>query len=72
MKFIKLTSVSDNSPIIINAECVGHMYQVKATIEYGREKEPAHTRVGVITHNNGGFRVAEDINQIMKLIEKAK
>ena len=69
MKFIKLTSVSDNSPIIINAECIGHMYQVKATIEYGREKEPAHTRVGV---TNGGFRIAEDIDQIVKLIEKSK
>jgi hypothetical protein len=39
---------------------------------YGKETEPTHTRVGVTTHNNGGFRIAEDVNQIIKLIEKSK
>ena len=72
MKFIKLTSVDDNKPVIININCIGHIYKVPDTIEYGRVKNDAHTRVGVTTHNNGGFRVAEDIDQILKLIEKAK
>ena len=72
MKLIKLTSIEDNKPIYLNIECIGHFYQVPAKMEYGREKDPAHTRVGVTTHNNGGFRVAEDMDQIIKLIEKTK
>ena len=72
MKLIKLTSTTDNKPVYINIECIGHFYQVPAKKEYGREIEEAHTRVGVTTHNNGGFKVAEDINQISKLIEKAQ
>ena len=63
MKFIKLTSVEDGKPVYINIEMIGHMYEVP---------KDNHTRVGVRTHNNGGFRVAEDVDQIMKLIEKAK
>ena len=72
MKLIKLTSIEDNKPIYININQIGHFYQAPAKMEYGREKDPAHTRVGVTTHNNGGFRVAEATNQIIKLIEKAK
>jgi len=72
MKFIKLTSSSDSKPVYINIEMIGHMYEVPAKVEYGKTVEDAHTRVGVTTHNNGGFRVAEDINQIIKLIGKSK
>ena len=72
MPFIKVTSATDSKPVYINIEMIGHMYEVPAKVEYGRTVEDAHTRIGVLTHNNGGFRVAEDINQIMKLIEKAK
>jgi len=72
MKFIKLTSATDSKPVYINIEMIGHMYEVPAKVEYGRTVEDAHTRIGVSTHNNGGFRVAEDVNQIWKLIEKAK
>ena len=72
MKFIKLTSASENKPVYINIEMIGHMYQVPEKVEYGRVVENAHTRVGVSTHNNGGFRVAEDIGQILVLIDKAK
>jgi hypothetical protein len=72
MRFVKLTSITDNKPVYINIEQIGHFYQESAKIEYGKEKEPAHTRVGVATHNNGGFKIAEDIEQILKLIEKAR
>ena len=72
MKFIKLTSTVDNKPVYINIECIGHMYQVPEKVEYGRVVEDAHTRVGVTTHNNGGFRVAEDVDQIIKLIDSKK
>jgi hypothetical protein len=72
MRFVKLTNITDNKPVYINIECIGHFYQVPAKKEYGREIEKAHTRVGVATHNNGGFKIAEDIEQILKLIEKAR
>lgn len=70
MKIIKLTSAVDGKPIFINVECIGHLYPVPEKKEYGRTVKDAHTRVGVTTHNNGGFEIAEDIKQIMKLIEK--
>ena len=72
MRFVKLTSITDNKPVYINIEQIGHFYQVPAHMEYGREKEPAYTRVGVATHNNGGFKIAEDIEQILELIVKAR
>ena len=72
MKLIKLTSTADSKPIYISIEQIGHFYQVPAKKEYGKEVEEAHTRIGVTTHNNGGFKVAEDVNQIIKLIEKLK
>ena len=72
MKLIKLTCATQGDFIYVNPEHIGHLYQVKTKFEYGREKEPAHTRVGVTTHNNGGFKVAEDVEQIVKLIEKTR
>lgn len=70
MKLIKLTSAKDSKPIFINIDQIGHIYHVPAKMNYGRVEEEAHTRVGVTTHNNGGFSVAENVNQILKLIEK--
>ena len=72
MTLIKLTSSVDGKPVYINIECIGHFYQVKAKVEYGKETKSAYTKVGVTTHNNGGFEIAEDIDQIVKLIEKSK
>jgi hypothetical protein len=66
--FIQLTSTSTNKPIYINTEMIGHMYEVPAKKEYGKEVKEAYTKIGVTTHNNGGFEVAEDIIQIMKLV----
>jgi hypothetical protein len=68
MKVIKLTSVSDKSPIYINPEMIGHLYEVKEKIDYGSVTKSAHTRLGVVTHNNGGFEVIETVDEIMKLI----
>ena len=72
MSFIKVTSIVDSKPIFISVNHIGHIYQVPAKKEYSREVKGAYTKIGVETHNNGGFEVAEDVNQIMKLIEKAK
>jgi hypothetical protein len=72
MPFIKVTSISEGKPIFISVDHIGHIYQVSAKKEYGREVKGAYTKIGVTTHNNGGFEVAEDTDQIMKLIAKAK
>lgn len=61
MKFIKLTSASNGSTIYINPEMIGHLYQ-------DGDGEGKYTRVGTNTHNDGGFKVAEDIEQILRMI----
>ena len=63
---IKLTSNSGS--IYINVEHIGHMYEVKETVEYGKVVKKAHTKIGVATHNNGGFEVKETVKQIVKII----
>ena len=68
MKLIKLTNLSDGKPIYVNIDQIGYIYQVPAKMNYGREEEPAHTKVSVTTHNNGGLKVAEDIEQILRMI----
>ena len=68
MKIIKLTSSVDKSPIYINVEHIGHFYEVADKMEYGRVTEAKHTRVGVTTHNNGGFKVIESVDKIIKIL----
>jgi hypothetical protein len=67
MKIIKLTSV-DKSAIYINVEHIGHFYEIEPKIEYGRVTEAKHTRIGVTTHNNGGFKVIESVDKIIKIL----
>jgi hypothetical protein len=67
MKIIKLTSI-DKEPIYINVEHIGHFYEVKPKMEYGRTTEEKHTRIGVTTHNNGGFKVIESVDKIIKIL----
>ena len=72
MKFIRLTSLKDSKPVFINPDFIGHMFRVPEKVSYGSVDEAEHTCVGVTTHNNGGFRVAEDVKQILKLIESSQ
>jgi hypothetical protein len=73
MRIIKLTSTSpDKSLIYINVEQIGHFYEVEDKMEYGRVTELKHTRMGVATHNNGGFKVTESVSKILKLISESK
>ena len=67
MKFIKVTDLNGD-PIFINPQHIGHMYEVKEKIDYGSVTKPRHTRMGVVTHNNGGFEVKETPQEIMKKI----
>ena len=72
MKFIKVTSLKDKKAIYINPVHIGHMYRSAEARSYGRVDQEEHTRVGVITHNNGGLLVVETPEQIMKLISNLK
>jgi hypothetical protein len=66
---IKLTTHNEIT-IYINPEQIGHCYRVDEKIENRYRKESAHTILGVTTHNNGGFKIKETPEQIIKLIEK--
>jgi hypothetical protein len=68
-KFIKVTNLKDSESIYINIEVIGHIYDVKEKIQYGRVEVEGHTVVGSTCHNNGGFKVKETTKQIFKLIE---
>jgi hypothetical protein len=67
MNIIKLTSLNHNSPIYINVDCIGHFIEVEEKIQYGRVEKEKHTRIGVTTHNNGGFEVKESAEVIIAL-----
>ena len=69
MRFIKLTNMEGNL-IVVNVEHIGHLYPVDEKLDYGRVIKKAHTKLGVTTHNNGGFSVTETVDEIMKLINK--
>jgi hypothetical protein len=69
MKLIKLTSLHDKQPIYINVDVIGHFYEVEAEIDrVGRVVKARHVRIGVTTHNNGGFQVTESEKQILNLL----
>ena len=69
MKIIKLTSLNDNTSIYVNIQHIGHFYRNADKMNYGRVEKPAHTRLGITTHNNGGFEVKETPEQIIKLMK---
>jgi len=70
MKIIKVTSLKDKKPIYINVEQIGHFYIVPEKMNYGRVEEVEHTRLGVTTHNNGGFNITETPKKLMELISQ--
>jgi hypothetical protein len=70
MKIIKVTSLSDKKSVYLNIEAIGHFYTVLEKREYGRLEKVEHTRIGITTHNNGGFEITETPEVIIKLINK--
>lgn len=56
-RFIVLTSTYNRKPIYINIDMIGDMRQ-----------DDGYTVIGSITHNNGGFRVTQDIEEVLDLI----
>jgi len=67
MKLIKLTSFNNKTPIYINVEMIGDLSEVEER-DFNRELK-IYTCVGHLTHNNGGFKVIESVDKILKLIK---
>ena len=72
MRLIKVTPLKGNNPIYINVDMIGHFYEVEETIFYGTIDKPKHSRIGVTTHNNGGFEVKESEKVLIALIKMSK
>ena len=72
MRLIKLTSLQDKKPVYINVEMIGHIWEAAEKMAYGRVETEKHTVIGVTTHNNGGFRVVESVDKILKLIGESR
>jgi hypothetical protein len=70
MKIIKVTSLKDKKPVYVNVEQIGHFYIVPEKMNYGRVEEVEHTRLGITTHNNGGFSIIETPKKLMELISQ--
>jgi hypothetical protein len=47
---------------------IGHFYEVAEASSYGRVDKEKHTRIGVKTHNNGGFEVVESVDTLIKIL----
>lgn len=58
-RFIKLTLHAHNKSIYLNTSMIGDISQSEG-----------YTIVGHLTHNNGGFKVKETIEEILVLIHK--
>jgi hypothetical protein len=56
-KFIALTSYNNKKTIYLNIDMIGDIIQ-----------DDECTRVGHLTHNNGGFKVTQDAEEILDLI----
>jgi hypothetical protein len=70
MKIIKVTSLKDKKPIYINVDQIGHFFRVPEKMSYGSVDEVEHTRLGITTHNNGGFSITETPEKLMELISQ--
>jgi hypothetical protein len=70
MKIIKVTHLKDKKPIYINVEQIGHFYRVPEKMSYGSVDEVEHTKLGITTHNNGGFSITETPEKLMELISQ--
>lgn len=56
-KFIALTSFNTKKTIYLNIDMIGDLYP-----------GDGFTSVGHLTHNNGGFKVTQDVEEILDLI----
>jgi hypothetical protein len=50
MRIIKLTSLQDKQPIYINIDVIGHFFEIKEEIKYGRVEKAKQTLPCIATH----------------------
>jgi hypothetical protein len=67
MRTIKVTTLSDKRSIYINIDMIGHLYEVEEK-DFNREPKK-YTVIGTTTHNNGGFKVIESIQEVFNRIK---
>jgi hypothetical protein len=67
MKTIKVTTLSDKRSIYINIDMIGHLYEIEEK-DFNREPKK-YTVIGTTTHNNGGFKVIESIQEVFNRIK---
>lgn len=68
-KIIKLTIRLSNTEVFINSKMIGHFYRVEEEKNIkGLLEKRSYTKVGHLTHNNGGFEVLETPEQIIQLL----
>jgi uncharacterized protein YlzI (FlbEa/FlbD family) len=60
MRLIKLTSKTNGKSVYINLNHIGDFYEYEGG-----------TSIGVTTHNNGGFKVKETVEEVLKLIKES-
>jgi uncharacterized protein YlzI (FlbEa/FlbD family) len=60
MRLIKLTSKINGKSVYINLDYIGDFYEYEGG-----------TSIGVTTHNNGGFKVKETVEEVLKLIKES-
>jgi hypothetical protein len=66
-KTIKVTTLSNKKSIYINIDMIGHLYEVEEK-DFNREPKK-YTVIGTTTHNNGGFKVIESIQEVFNRIK---
>lgn len=69
-QFIEVTSSKTNKKIHINIDMIGDVSSYVQNGSYvgyveGREV----TKIGCVTHNNGGFDVLETVDEVLKKIK---
>jgi len=67
MRTIKVTTLSDKRSIYINIDMIGDLSEVEEK-DFNREPKK-YTVIGTTTHNNGGFKVIESIQEVFNRIK---
>jgi hypothetical protein len=67
MRTIKVTTLSDKRSIYINIDMIGHLYEMEEK-DFNRGTKK-YTVIETTTHNNGGFKVIESIQEVFNRIK---
>ena len=59
LRFIKLTSYHNKTEMYINIDMIGDIC-----------KGDGYSSIGHLTHNNGGFKVTQDVEEILDLMNE--